>query len=77
MRQGVLDALDIANLVQQLQEERAAVALNNFLLDVDDADKQTNLDTIKEITGTELFPTFPGSRELKKSVPLRPRMHAL
>ena len=52
LRQGVLDALDIANLVQQLQEERAAVALNNFLLDVDDADKQTNLDTIKEITGT-------------------------
>ena len=66
MRQGVLDALDIANLVQQLQEERAAVALNNFLLDVDDADKQTNLDTIKEITGTELFLTLPGSRELKK-----------
>ena len=33
----MLDALDIANLVQQLQEERAAVALNNFLLDdVDD-----------------------------------------
>ena len=50
LRQGVLDALDIANLVQQLQEERAAVALNNFLLDVDDANKKANLDTIKEIT---------------------------
>ena len=70
MRQGVLDALDIANLVQQLQEERAAVALNNFLLDVDDADKQTNLDTIKEITGTELFLTLPGSRELLNFVPM-------
>ena len=66
----MLDALDIANLVQQLQEERAAVALNNFLLDVDDADKQTNLDTIKEITGTALFLTLPGSRELLKFEPL-------
>jgi hypothetical protein len=28
LRQEVLDALDIAKLVQQLQEERAAVALN-------------------------------------------------
>ena len=32
MRQEVLDALDIAKLVQQLQEERAAVALNKFLI---------------------------------------------
>ena len=35
MRQEVLDALDIAKLVQQLQEERAAVALNKFLWNTD------------------------------------------
>ena len=35
LRQEVLDALDIAKLVQQLQEERAAVALNKFLWNKD------------------------------------------
>ena len=42
-----MDALDIAFLVQQLQEERAAVALNNFLLD---DESKNNIDTIRNIT---------------------------
>lgn len=43
-----MDALDIAYLVQQLQEERAAVALNNFLLDDDSS--STHIDSIRNIT---------------------------
>ena len=42
-----MDALDIANLVQQLQEERAAVALNNFLWNMDSS---PSIESIKKIT---------------------------
>ncbi|CAB4056380.1 Speract receptor,Guanylate cyclase 32E,Receptor-type guanylate cyclase gcy-28,Receptor-type guanylate cyclase gcy-1,Receptor-type guanylate cyclase gcy-4,Receptor-type guanylate cyclase gcy-20,Heat-stable enterotoxin receptor,Olfactory guanylyl cyclase GC-D,Atrial natriuretic peptide receptor 2,Atrial natriuretic peptide receptor 1,Receptor-type guanylate cyclase gcy-13,Retinal guanylyl cyclase 2,Receptor-type guanylate cyclase gcy-12,Receptor-type guanylate cyclase gcy-29,Receptor-type guanylate cyclase G len=52
LRKEVMDALDIANLVQELQKERAAVALNNFLWNMDSS---PNIDSIKKISKLTLI----------------------
>jgi len=60
LRQEVLDALDIAKLVQQLQEERAAVALNKFLWNKDkgsswdQAESQGFIASLANITSADL-----------------------
>ena len=60
LRQEVLDALDIAKLVQQLQEERAAVALNKFLIlgvespSASQSQSQGFLESLANITSVDL-----------------------
>ena len=56
----MLDALDIAKLVQQLQEERAAVALNKFLIhsfespSASQSQSQGFLESLANITSVDL-----------------------
>jgi hypothetical protein len=57
----VLDALDITKLVQQLQEERAAVALNNFLLQEKGLHVPSADQSISKVLLTAIKPVCPGA----------------
>jgi hypothetical protein len=65
-----MDALDISKLVQQLQEERAAVALNNFLLQ-EEADQSISKETIQSLS--TLTSKDLGIEDLNKALNLSTR----
>ena len=74
-----MDALDITKLVQQLQEERAAVALNNFLLHeeveqgyADQSISKEMMQNLSTLTSNDL-----GIEDLNKALNLSTRYIAL